>query len=124
MAGDCLLTADAVCSILEACKKSGVSSLTFCGLHVEFRNAAPGGETPASQGFVFRPEGGETPLTDDQGAVLQARIELTPEEKQVLEDARLSQLMTDDPLAYEQEVIDAKLEDLTHGEAQKPGRPK
>lgn len=36
-------------------------------------------------------------------------FELSDEGKEIAEQARLSQLMTEDPLAYEQEMIDANL---------------
>lgn len=111
------LTREDICAILEAGRRSGVSSLRYGDFSVEFQRAATG-ETfvPA---FVDRPEGGETPLTDvPEQDPSKARVELSPEEKQVLEDAHLGQLMTDDPLAYEQAVIDSTIGDGANAEGE------
>ncbi len=111
------LSAGDVCAILDACMKSGASSLTFQGLHVEFSLDRSLPRTAALGFGVGRPEGEEEALIDAGGGIVKpAKVHFTPEEEQVLEDARLSQLMTDDPLAYEQEMIDSHSEGQTHGE--------
>lgn len=87
-----------------------MSSLKLGALQVEFYqvpqlrgNAAVG----ASQ-----PDGAET-LPGSEGPLEVApdmttpRAELSDEDKALLEEARLAQLATDDPAAYEQEMIDA-----------------
>lgn len=59
---------------------------------------------------VDQPEGGETPSGGSQRAAeLPAKFELSDEDKALMEEARLAQLMTDDPMAYEQEMIDAQI---------------
>ena len=101
-----------LCAILSSCRQNGVAALTLGDLHVSFyapaglrRNEAlpepPGGETPAGQ--VVDPE--------DVG-----EVELTDEQKELLREAELSQLMADDPVAYEQAIIDENLRGEQHGE--------
>jgi hypothetical protein len=102
-------SATEICAIIEACHKSGVSSLKMGDLSVEFyqvpqlrRNADAGRDLP---------DGGETlpgfvgEYEVDTGAM--PPIEFSDEDRALLEEARLAQLMTDNPAAYEQEVIDA-----------------
>lgn len=81
------------------------------GLAVEFqRIPSPWGNTSAG---ASQPDAGETaegiegPFVVADNAEVQPKAELTDEDKQLIEDARLAQLMTDDPGAYEQEMIDA-----------------
>jgi hypothetical protein len=61
----------------------------------------PGAEPPVGQAVV----------TADAG-----EVELTEEQKELLREADLAQLMADDPVAYEQAVIDENLRGEQHGE--------
>jgi hypothetical protein len=56
-----------------------------------------------------QPVGGETPEPVGQISVseLPAKAEFSDEDRLLLEESRLAQLATDDPMAYEQEMIDA-----------------
>ncbi len=96
------LTSASICSILNACAKANVASLTFGDLHVAFYNEASqlGRNQLAS---VDQPWGGETPL----GSGTEQPLVMTAEDQELREDMRLAQLMTDNPVAYEQEMIDA-----------------
>ena len=60
-----------------------------------------GADTPAGQAVVMADAG---------------EVELTEEQKELLREAELAQLMADDPVAYEQAVIDDNLRDTQHGE--------
>ena len=101
-----------LCAILDSCRQNGVAALTLGDLHVSFY--APAGLRRNEE--LPEPSGGETPaghevVTADAGAV-----ELTDEQKELLREAELSQLMADDPVAYEQAIIDENLRGEQHGE--------
>lgn len=103
------LSAEDICVIIEACAKSRVSSLAYAGLSIQFDVAsARAWENALAPGFVDQPEGGETPSGGSQGASVQS-FPMSAEDKAILEESRLAQLMTDNPLAYEQEMIDAQI---------------
>jgi hypothetical protein len=68
------------------------------------RNAVAGASQPAgeetSEGFVG-------PFVAADGPSEVQKAELSDEDRELLNEARLAQMMTDDPGAYEQEMIDA-----------------
>ena len=101
------LSAADICAIIDACAKSRVSSLTYAGLEIKFDVAATTDRNPLEYVPVDQPEGGETPSGGSQGAATQAKVHLSEDDKTLMEELRLAQLMTDDPLAYEQEMIDS-----------------
>lgn len=87
-----------------------MTSLKLGILQVEFNQVPPlRGNVPAG---ASQPDAGETAfgvegpyvVADD---MLSPKAELSDEDKALLEEARLAQLATDDPGAYEQEMIDA-----------------
>ena len=90
-------------SILEACAKAGVATLKFGDIEVTFKTPShlvhhTDYESP-SQGDLTIPENfSASPVSE------QPRIETI--DRDLLEDMRRSQLMIDDPLSFEQEMID------------------
>ena len=61
---------------------------------------------------VDQPQGGETPAEASEAETLmdEEEVHLVSEaDQELLEHIRLNQLMVDDPLAYEQEMIDQRL---------------
>jgi hypothetical protein len=105
------LAAD-LCAILESCRQNGVAALTLGDLHVSFY-APPGlrrNERPAV------PPGAEPPVGQAVVTADAGEVELTEEQKELLREADLAQLMADDPVAYEQAVIDENLRGEQHGE--------
>lgn len=107
-------TAGQISDIIRTCHECGVSQLRLGDLAVEFYQSPQlrRTESPAA----VPPVGGETPLVlVDETEV--ADVETLPREglseadKAFLEDARLAQLMTDDPAAYEEEIIEALREE-------------
>lgn len=111
-------TASEICAIIKACSKANVSRISLDGLVVDFsKESAPAG---LAQYGLFSSEqqgpvpgfGEGMPLVDSIES-LDTSDSLSEDDKDLAETARLSQLMTDDPLSYEQEVIDAMLEPTT-----------
>lgn len=78
-------------------------------LHVSFHAPAYLRRNEESPGVV-RPDDAET--SDGQVVhPLLEQVELTEEQRVLLREAELAQLMADDPVAYEQAVIDDNLRD-------------
>lgn len=74
-------------------------TFSFPPVLVPRRNA----ELPANQSL-----GGETPAdTGERQVAGEESPELTDEDKELLEDLRRAQLMVDNPVDYEQELIDS-----------------
>ena len=91
-------------AILEACRKSGVVTLKCGDLEVNF--ASPG---------AFLVESGVTapftlPNLDAPARQDSEPMKTEPLDQDLLEQMRRSQLMIDDPLAFEQEVIDGHIQ--------------
>lgn len=84
------LTTEEICVIIDACSKANVLAFEFGGLKIQFQD-------PLVPPIMQLPD------------ITPAKIALSSEDRALLEDARLAQLMTDDPLAYEQEMIDQQL---------------
>ncbi len=104
------LTALDICAILKACNENLVSELAFGQLSVKFEPRLHGRNLLAG---VDQPTSGETEvgvaeLEFDAPGVPSMTME-GPEYDALKEDVRLAQLMTHDPAAYEQEMIDANL---------------
>jgi hypothetical protein len=92
-----------ICRIIKVCKEAGVSKLKFGDLEVEFNQ-------PVKR---FGPE-------EKLAYQKPAQVIAAPEskantnapsafDKTLHEDLRITQLMLEDPLAYEQMVIDAQI---------------
>ena len=82
--------------IMERAKQIGAASLSFGQLRVAF--ASPGPEAPQASQPLYTPA---------QQASEQSKIESI--DKNLLEDMRRSQMLIEDPLAFEQEFIEAHL---------------
>lgn len=93
-------------AILEACARTGVATLKCGDIEVSFIQGLP-------QSYVNYGQASQADLPNDldfpaSQASEQPRIENL--DTSLLEDMRRSQLMIDDPLSYEQEMIDEHLE--------------
>jgi hypothetical protein len=100
------LDAAGICAIIKECSAAKVAAFTLGELHISF----------------YRPQ--ETVVVSDGGRLeettvpaLEMKVDvlstepLTEDQKAVAEEFRKAQLMSDDPLAYEQEVVDSLLND-------------
>lgn len=97
------LRAEEICSILHACKETGVAVLKFHDLEVTFGNPLPQD--------AFKPEI-DAPLTFPDAAMSEAEnkkhiAELLQEEAQ----AKLDQMQIEDPVGYERALLSGELED-------------
>jgi hypothetical protein len=90
-----------IIKLMQACQKYGVASFTKGDLSVNFIvESIPNNPVSSS---VYNPA-----LTQQ---FPDRQIEPTPEvENEVLEELRMSQLMLDDPEAYEQMIVDSHME--------------
>lgn len=95
-----------ICAILDSCNKNNVKTFKLGNLEIAFETVSAPASTDLS--FVNQPVG-EANLE----AKADVNIDLTelPDHEKVslIGDLRMAQLMTDDPVAYEQEMIDANL---------------
>lgn len=101
-----------ICAIMEAGNLHNVSKISYNGLEIIFKQEDPPRLGKVGEGYVNQLVDGETSAS--QESVHEDELEkppliLTDEEKEVMEELRLAQLMNDDPLAYEQEMIDVNL---------------
>jgi hypothetical protein len=104
------LSADDICCIIEACFRNKVYSLSYNALEIKFGPDQAAWGNAQLQYEVGQPEGGETPSGQGYAVPFDALpVELTEEDKLLMEEVRLGQLMTDDPMAYEQEMIDSHI---------------
>ena len=94
-----------ICAIIRASAKCNVKKLRIQDFEVEFET--PCGRGNASGVFVNQPAVEETPAA----IIVDQQDEEQPfiPDPELMEEMRLAQLMTDDPVAYEQEMIDANL---------------
>lgn len=105
------LTVEAVCAIIDKCKFSGVSALEYQGLRLQFHPPALGQANPEQeprQGLGIK----NSPDSAESGSVAPSETPkslMMPFDEAALEEARISQLMIDDPEAYESMMIDASL---------------
>lgn len=104
----------AIQAIIETCSKNNVASFKMDGLEIDFFKVSLSPAIPWPEQTEEDPEHVAAVPEEKREAV---PIVFSEEEKQILEDARLGQLMMDDPVAYEQEIIDSTIEDQTDGEA-------
>jgi hypothetical protein len=119
------LTAQDICVIIEASSKHKVKSLAYGGLKIDFDTTRDDEKKNLLSSDGDQPEGGETP----SGAGQRVETSTTPssfmeaeDRAAILEEIRLAQLMTDDPMAYEQEMIDANLNPRVVNGSGKDGR--
>ena len=88
--------------LLKACRSSGVTELTLDGMNIKFNVEYIPATTVSYQN---QPSKSSTP--EDRPP---EQIIMTEEEEAVLEEIRKSQMMLDDPEAFEQMIIDSHLE--------------
>lgn len=87
--------------LLKACRAHGVKELTLVGIGIKFdveyipSDTVPYNKPPKLSTLEDRPP---------------EQIIMTAEEEAVLEEIRKSQMMLDDPEAFEQMIIDSHLE--------------
>lgn len=98
-----------LCSIIRVAASHNVSKLTLGDLSIEFVRLPSYSplEEPVKVPLEF--EAPETLQTVQQNPPVQGRI---ADEREILDDIRLSQMICDDPEAFEQEVIDGHLHGL------------
>lgn len=94
------LTVDEICVLIARCYHHKVTKISVRGVEVTFDTTS--GRTPKGSDDQF--VGQETPTDTGEG------VEFTADQREIQEDLRLSQLMLDNPFAYEQEMIDANLD--------------
>jgi len=105
------LQANEICNIIKQCAKSGVKTLKLGGFEVEFRGW---GTNPSPAGMQV-----DTPSDSGTNASKPVEpLELSEEDKQALQDLEDNQTMLDDPLQWEQDIIDSHM----HGEVKRDGR--
>ena len=100
------LNATEICAIIRASYKCNVKKLRIKDFEVEFETSP--GQSNAAEVFVNQPKGNAIPVAEH---VLMDDVEPFTPDRELLEDMRLAQLMTDNPVAYEQEMIDANLDE-------------
>jgi hypothetical protein len=91
-----------ICRMIEVSAHYGVAILKFGNVEITFKDSFVGPSAIVDQPKASSQDysGPASPETVPQSE------ELSPLEKQSLEDMRWSQLMLDDPLAFETEMID------------------
>lgn len=97
----------AICAIIKTCRDAGVSKLSFGGLEVEFGVGSPS-PSPSSTDSIPAPtiENIDLPETKENGASVAL---MTEEQKDHMRDLELSRLMMDNPLEYENQLINDML---------------
>jgi len=106
------LTPKQICDIIRLCNKNRVSRLKLGDLEIDFYNGSqPDGNQSVYASQVSYPAETEELKPATTSKMKTQEVHLTPEQKEILEEARLSQLQTEDPLAYEQEMIDLAMSD-------------
>lgn len=100
-------TAEDICRIIETAGAAGVAKLKFGDVEMDFSpKVADLGAVamPSLSNEVYSPIASPA---SEQTLSIDDKIKTVDEE--LLEDMRVAQLMLEDPLAYEQEMIDAHL---------------
>jgi hypothetical protein len=103
-----------ICLIIESAAKNGVAALKFGDLEINF---SPKAVEEGHSADIDLPKHLE-PIHATHASEQTLRIDDTLEtvDKELLEDMRVTQLMFDDPLAFESEMIDKQLsEGHNHG---------
>ncbi len=108
MATNFAFSASEICAMIVSCHQNGVASLKIGDLSVEFFQL-PRLRGNVAAGFDNQARGGETPAGAAMDLSEPATLILTDEDKAVMEEAQLAQLLAEDPMAYEQQMIDATL---------------
>jgi len=96
-----------ICRIIEVSARAGVAKLKFGDVEVEFTPIAP------DLGYHAKVDPSQYITSEMATPDSEQKSGMTISDRELLEDMRRSQLMIDDPMAFEQEMIDLQ---LTHGE--------
>lgn len=105
-----VLSAGDICRIIKQCQGSGISELSYLGLSLKFhshRNESADGDRNASAHEPVVNDLGEAPL---QELSKETKEEAELMNREALEEAEISQLLIDDPAAYEKMVMDRDIE--------------
>ena len=89
--------AAAICGIIDTCSKAGVKELTFGELHVSFQGSKSEPTKPSDEAEVFNQP---NEIGDHN---------VSPLEKEILQDFEDTQEVIDDPDAFEDRIIDGFL---------------
>jgi hypothetical protein len=90
-------------AILEACKKAEVSTLKCGDIEVTFRSPTALVHTT---GYLATDDLTTLPSTFTNYSPVSEQPKIETVDRDLLEDMRRSQLMIDDPMSFEQEMID------------------
>lgn len=107
-------TVQEICDILKQCQLSRVGSLILGDLKVEFKPDISENKANSWKTYTIEPEQEAAFPVDPMNSEEINLNQLSPEDNvELLEELRRFELMTNDPLAFEQEMIDNQL----YGEA-------
>lgn len=108
--GSTKVQAKEICAILEACRFSNVKSLKWGDLEIEFHSSGIQERETIESSMPSTEEAARAEDSQTDSSDFSNPNALTPEAKELLEEMHMAQLMTDDPVAYEQMQIDAHLD--------------
>lgn len=92
------LKAKDICDIIKECKDVGVAELKFGDLHIKFNSQGPAESVQSQDILTQNVLPGPPELVSHPGTITE---ELALMDEQEARDVLLSQLMIDDPAAYE-----------------------
>lgn len=92
------MSARDLCLIMKACKDAGVRKFTFDTLSLEFSGSQSQFEPPTNVSA-------SQPQTIFDPTLSAPETLLTPQDKELLQEAAESQLLIDDPAAFEEHMI-------------------
>jgi len=97
------LSAADVCSIIETCNRAGVSEIAIGDMKVVFSN---GVAKPSS--WLALPTGVTKPVEEPDVD----ELEMTDADRRTIDDAMQAHMMLEDPLAYEDSIIDGAMAEM------------
>lgn len=103
------LSSDDVCAIIKASGDSGVTSLKFGYLQIEFGKPIEQTRVDLVQSAPTPPSNPDTEISDD-ARVMRDKAELVVDELKTRDD-QVAQMLIEDPLRAEQLLLDGELED-------------
>jgi hypothetical protein len=100
-----------LCRIIKTCRKHGVDSITIGEVHLEFAVSPQRNGEPKSESTSAGPPQTQisVPIQDPR-AHINPKSMFTPQDKELMMDLERSQLLIDDPEAFEQVMISEDLE--------------
>lgn len=103
-----IYSANELCNIIKTCSKNGVSNLKISGIEIDFMS--PGTDSP--QVGAWTPQKRVSIKQTAETTPLKP-LELSDKELEEIEELERAQIALDDPIAFEQQVIN----DFMEGEA-------